>query len=63
MASVVSRTVEQESSYAPPGSRGSQGQLSCKNCRVVKSEVSGVLYREFQKKVKIHYKFALTLGN
>ena len=38
-------------------------RLSCKNCRWVKSEVSGVLYREIQKKLKIHYKFALTLGN
>ena len=37
--------------------------LSCKNCRGVKSEVSGVLYREIQKKLKIHYIFALTLGN
>ncbi|WP_204987315.1 hypothetical protein, partial [Collinsella aerofaciens] len=61
--SVLRRTVEQESSYAPPGSRGSQGHLSCKNCRGVKSEVSGVLYREIQKKLKIHYIFALTLGN
>ena len=37
--------------------------LSSKNFCRVKSEVSGVLYREIQKKVKIHYIFALTLGN
>ena len=37
--------------------------LSSKNCRGVKSEVSGVLYQEIQKKLKIHYIFALTLGN
>ena len=61
--SVLRRTVEQESSYAPPGSRGPQGHLSCKNFCRVKSEVSGVLYREIQKKLKIHYIFALTLGN
>ena len=47
--SVLRRTVEQESSYVPPGSRSAQGHLPCKNCRRVKSEVSGVLYREFQK--------------
>ena len=63
VASVVSRTVEQESSYVPPGSRSAQGHPSCKNCRRVKSEVTGVLYREIQKKLKIHYIFALTLGN
>ena len=41
---------EQESSYAPPGARPApEGHLSCKNCRKIKSEVSGVLYREFQK--------------
>ena len=61
--SVLRRTVEQESSYAPPGSRRSRGHLSCKNFCWVKSEVSGVLYREIQKKLKIHYIFALTLGN
>ena len=37
--------------------------LSSKNCRGVKSEVSDVLYREIQKKLKIHYIFALTLVN
>ena len=62
--SVLRRTVEQESSYGPPGSRPApEEHLSCKNFCWVKSEVSGVLYREFQKKLKIHYIFALTLGN
>ncbi len=50
--SVLRRTAEQESSYAPPGSRDSRGHLSCKNFCRVKSEVSGVLYREIQKSGK-----------
>ena len=41
----------------------SEEHLSSKNCRGVKSEVSDVLYREIQIKLKIHYIFALTLVN
>ena len=37
--------------------------LSSKNCRLLKYEVSGVLYRDFQKKLKIHYVSTLTLRN
>ena len=46
-----------------PAPAAPEGHLSCKNFCWVKSEVSGVLYREIQKKLKIHYIFALTLGN
>ena len=44
---------EQESSYMAAGARPApEEHLSCKNCRGVKSEVSGVLYREIQKSGK-----------
>ena len=47
---VLRRTVEQESSHMRRPAPAAQ--LSCKNCRGVKSEVSGVLYREIQKSGK-----------
>ena len=64
MASVVSRTVRAGKFIYGAGARPvPEEHLSSKNCRGVKSEVSDVLYREIQKKLKIHYIFALTLVN
>ena len=64
VASVVSRTVR-AGKFIYGGRRPPRPEehLSSKNCRSIKSEVTGVLYREIQKKLKIHYIISLTLGN
>ncbi|WP_222847478.1 MULTISPECIES: hypothetical protein, partial [Collinsella] len=61
--SVLRRTVEQESSYAPPGSRGSRGVSPMQKLLLGKVRGQWRFITRNSKKLKIHYKFALTLGN